>query len=81
MDEERKYPDPLALSEAPQTADREITGMSQSGKVLSAEEKGPEIVPEGADCVTDSAFSGEEVAKPEMEPRGSWQLQNPVWQE
>lgn len=26
MDEERKYPDPLALSEAPQTADQEITG-------------------------------------------------------
>ena len=43
--------------------------MSQDGMVQSAQDEGPEIVPEGADSVTDSALSGEEVGEPEIEPR------------
>ena len=58
MDEERKYSDPLALSEVPECVGQEITGVSQSGMVLSRQGEGPETVPEGAESVTDSALSG-----------------------
>jgi transposase InsO family protein len=69
MDEERKYPDPLALFEAPQSVDQEDPAVSQEGMGWSAQDRGPEIEPEAADSVSDSASSGEEVAEPEIEPR------------
>jgi len=69
MEEERKYPDPLALSEAAQSVDQEDAAVSQDGMVLSAEGEGPEAVPEGAESVTDSALPGEEMSEQEMEPR------------
>jgi hypothetical protein len=37
MDEERKYTDPLALSEAPQSVDQEDPAVLQDGMVLSAQ--------------------------------------------
>ncbi len=69
MDEERKYSDPLALSEVPQSVDQEDPAVLQDGMVLSAQGEGLQTEPEGADGVTDSALSGEEVGEPEIEPR------------
>ncbi len=69
MDEERKSPDPLALSEAPQCAGQEDPAVLQDDMVLSAQGEGLQTEPEGADGVTDFALSGEEVVEPEIEPR------------
>ena len=58
MDEERKYPDPPALSEAPRCVDQENPAVSWDGMVLSGQGEGSEIVPEEADGVIDSALEG-----------------------
>jgi len=69
MDEERKYPDPLALSEAAQSVDQENPAVSQDGMGQCTQDRAPEIAPEGVDSVADSALSGEEVEEQEIELR------------
>jgi hypothetical protein len=74
MDEERKYPDPLALSEAPQRVDQENPAVSRDGMVLSAQGEGSEIVPEEADGDIDSALAFELSVVPDRHIPRSRQL-------